>query len=327
MQLRDVGEFGLIERIARAVARGGGARSVQRSVVLGTGDDAAVLRPPRGHDVLISTDAIVEGVHFRWRTQNPQVVGQRALLVALSDLSAMGVRPLGCTVALAAPASLELARALGIARGLGAVAVRAGCPLVGGNVTRARVTSLTVTVLGSAPANRFLSRSAARPGDGLFVTGELGAAGLALARSERRGLRLSHLPPLRLRAGLALAGLATRGACIDVSDGLLADLDHLLRASGVGAELAVASVPRPAGFSAACQRLGLDPLRTALTAGEDYELLFTLRPGGPNPRALGRRLGVTVTQIGRITRRPGLRLQGGAKRLAASVSAKGFEHF
>lgn len=327
MRLRDVGEFGLIERIARAIERGGEPRAARRSVVLGTGDDAAVLRPPRGHDVLVSTDALVEGVHFRWRTQSPWIVGQRALLVALSDLSAMGVRPLGCTVALAAPASLELSRALGIARGLGAVAVRAGCPLVGGNVTRARVTSLTVTVLGSAPTKRFLSRSAAQPGDGIFVTGALGAAGLALARSERRGLRLSHLPPLRLRAGLALVRLATRGACIDISDGLLADLGHLLRASGVGAELGVASIPTPAGFSAACQRLGLDPLRTATTAGEDYELLFTLRPGGPSRAALGHRLGVTVTQIGRITRRPGLRLAGAPQPVLARALAKGFAHF
>jgi thiamine-monophosphate kinase len=327
VRLRDVGEFGLIERIAGAIARSGGSQTAMRQVVVGTGDDAAVLRPPRGHHVLISTDALVEGVHFRWRTQSPRIVGERALLVALSDLSAMGARPLACTVALAAPPSLELSRALGMARGLGAVARRAECPLVGGNVTRAPVTSLTVTVLGSAPRGRFLSRSAARPGDGLFVTGELGAAGLALGRSERRGKRLSRLPPLRLQAGLGLAGLPSRGACIDISDGLLADLGHLLQASGVGAELAVASVPTPTGFFGACRRLGLDPVRTALTAGEDYELLFTLRPGGPSPRALGRRLGVTVTQIGRITRRPGLRLQGDAKRHAVGASAKGFEHF
>jgi thiamine-monophosphate kinase len=217
VQLRDVGEFGLIERITRAAARSGAGRSV----VLGPGDDAAVLRPPPGHDLVVSTDALVEGVHFRWRTQSPRIVGQRALLVALSDLSAMGVRPLGCTLALAAPSSLELPQAMGIARGFGAVAVRARCPLVGGNLTRARVTSLAVTVLGSAPAGRFLSRSAARPGDEIFVTGELGAAGLALARSERAGRRLSHLPPLRLRAGLALSGLARRGACIDLSDGFV----------------------------------------------------------------------------------------------------------
>ncbi|HYB12550.1 MAG TPA: thiamine-phosphate kinase [Myxococcota bacterium] len=327
MQLREVGEFGLIDRIARAYARSGESRRARRRVVLGSGDDAAVLRPPPGHDVLISTDALVEGVHFRWRTQRPRVVGQRALLVALSDLSAMGVRPLGSTVALAAPASLALARVLEMARGLGAVAARAGCPIVGGNVTRARVTSLTLTVLGSAPADRFLSRSAARPGDGIFVTGALGAAGLALARSERGGRALSHLPPLRLRAGFVLAGLASRGACIDLSDGLLADLGHLLRASGVGAELEVGRIPMPAGFSGACRRVGLDPLRTALTAGEDYELLFTLRPGGPGARALARRLGVPVTQIGRITRRPGLRLPDGPAALLARASARGFEHF
>jgi thiamine-monophosphate kinase len=325
VRLREVGEFGLIERITRA-ARAGAARA-RGAVVVGTGDDAAVLRLPRGHDVLISTDALVEGVHFRWHTQSPRTVGQRALLVALSDLAAMGVRPLGCTLALAAPPSLELSRALGIARGLGAVAARAGCPLVGGNLTRARVTSLTVTVLGSAPRARFLSRSAARPGDGIFVTGELGVAALALARSEHQARRLSHLPPLRLRAGLALSRLPGRGACIDLSDGLLADLGHLLRASGVGAEVGVASIPLRPGFAQACRQLRLEPLRTALAAGEDYELLFTLRPGGPGAAALSRRLGVRVTQIGRITGRAGLRLTGGPKGFRVAASGLGFEHF
>jgi thiamine-monophosphate kinase len=327
VQLRELGEFALIERIVRAAARGATGRSARRSVVLGPGDDAAVLQPPRGHVIVLSTDALVEGVHFRWRTQRPSTAGQRALLVALSDLSAMGVRPLGCTLALAAPPSLELSRVLGLARGLGAVAARAGCPLVGGNVTRARVTSLTVTVLGSAPDKRFLSRSAARPGDGIFVTGELGTAGLALVRAERWGGPLSHLPPLRLQAGYVLAGLAGRGACIDLSDGLLADLGHLLRASGVGAELWGGQLPLPVGFPGACRRFGLEPLRTALTAGEDYELLFTLRRGAPGAHWLGRRMGIPVTQIGRITRRRGLRLTGVPGDLLAGASPRGFEHF
>ena len=326
MRLREVGEFSLIERITRAAARGGAAQA-SPAVVVGTGDDAAVLRLPRGHDVVVSTDALVEGVHFRWLTQNPRTVGQRALLVALSDLAAMGVRPLGCTLALAAPSSLELSQALGLARGVGAVAARARCPLVGGNLTRARVTSLTVTVLGSAPPGRFLSRSTARAGDGIFVTGELGVAAVALARSERTGRRLRHLPPLRLGAGLVLARLPGRGACIDLSDGLLADLGHLLHASGAGAEVWVGAIPLRPGFAQACGRLRLAPLRTALAAGEDYELLFTLRPGGLGPRALSRRLGVRVTQIGRITRRAGLHLAGGPKGFSVGASALGFEHF
>ncbi|HKE12472.1 MAG TPA: thiamine-phosphate kinase, partial [Myxococcota bacterium] len=115
--------------------------------------------------------------------------------------------------------------------------------------------------------------------------------------------------------------------CIDLSDGLLADLRHLLQASRAGAELWVRSIPLRPGFAQACERLRLAPLRTALSAGEDYELLFTLRPGGFGPRALSRRLGVQVTQIGRVTRGAGLRLAGGPKGFSVGASALGFEHF
>ncbi len=312
MRLRQVGEFPLIERIARLARRG--ARD--GAVVLGIGDDAALLRARPGEDVAVTTDALVEDVHFRWRTIDPRTLGRRALAVNLSDLAAMGARPLGCLLALAAPPALELARVEGVVRGLVAEGRRYGCPLVGGNVTRARETSLTITVVGAVARGRALRRDAARPGDRLCVTGVLGAAALARLAAERaRGGRLREVPRPRLAAGEALARLPGAGACIDVSDGLLADLGHVLGASGVEAALAPERVPRPRGFAGACARLGLDPEALALRGGEDYELLFTVRADAPGAAALGRRLGCRVSEIGRIVARaPGARpraLDGG----------------
>ena len=311
-RLGDIGEFGVIARIERIAERVQG-----RSVELGIGDDAAVLRPPPGERLLVSTDALVENVHFRWATQAPVTVGRRALAANLSDLAAMGGRPLGFVLALAAPPSLPVATLDGVARGLTAEARRYACPLVGGNVTRAQRTSLTLTVLGAARPGRILTRSGTRVGDRILVTGSLGAVALEVAR----GGRVRRVPRPRIEAGRALARLPNVGGCIDVSDGLGADLGHLLAAGSGGplaAELEQARIPVPRGFKAACRRAGLDPERLALQGGEDYELLFTLRPAAPAARELTRRLGVPVTEIGRVTRR-----QRGRQASAAS----GWRHF
>lgn len=316
MRLGDLGEFGLIERIAWL------ARGVQgRDVVLGIGDDAAIVRPRRGEDLVATTDALVEDVHFRFATQSPRTVGARALAVNLSDLAAMGARPLGALLALAAPAELPLRSALDLVRGLVALGRRTACPLVGGNVSLARETSLAVTALGAVPRGRALLRSAARPGDRILVTGTLGGAALALARAERGRVRIRAVPEPRLHAGRILARTRGVGACIDVSDGLLADLGHVLEASGVGAAIDARSLPAPPGFEAACARARLDPRELQLMGGEDYELLFTLRPGGPSTAVLARRLGVASSEIGVITRR-GLRLSG-----ARPPARPGWRHF
>ena len=313
MRLRDVGEFGLIARIARRAGRDGGGGAVR----IGIGDDAAVLRLRRGEDVAVTTDAAVEGVHFRWRTTPARLVGRRALRAAVSDLSAMGARPLGVTLSLTAPPSLPLASIEGCIGGLLDEARDAGCPLVGGNVARGKVASLTLAVLGAVRRGRALRRDAARPGDRVFVTGTFGGAALDVARAERAGAPARHLPPVRLRAGQALARTARVGACIDVSDGLLADLGHVLEASGAGAEIDPSRIPLPPGFARACAKLRLDPLALALAGGEDYELLFTVRPGGPREATLSRRLGAPVREIGRIVRGRGVR----------GLEIGGFTHF
>ena len=317
-----MGEFDLIDRIERRVQRSGSpGRPFPRHVRVGIGDDAAVLGLRSGEELVVSCDAFVEGVHFRWETRAAPAIARCALAASLSDLAAMGARPLGFTCAFAAPPALALARFDGLVRGLTAAATDWGAPLVGGNVTRSAQTSLALTVFGAVSAGQALLRSDLRQGDRLFVTGTLGGASLGVVRSER-GTALRRVPEPRLAAGQALARIRQRGACIDISDGLLADLGHLLERSGrVGAEIDVAKLPRPRGFGAACARLGVDPDRLVLSGGEDYELLFSLRKRGPSAALLSRRMGVMVTEVGRATEQPGI--QG----IASELLRGGWRHF
>ena len=302
-RIGDLGEFGLIARTRRTSAAAGPA------VRLGIGDDAALLRVKRGQDLVVSTDACVEDVHFRWRSAQPRTVGRRAMLAALSDLAAMGARPLAFTWALAAPPSLPLARFDGLLAGLLAESEPQGCALVGGNMSGADRTSLTLTVLGGVPSGRALRRRA-RVSDRILVTGVLGASALDRLRAERSAGRVRYLPPSRLAAGRRLAGLAGVVGCIDVSDGLEADLRHLL---GPDLELPMdpRQLPRPAGFERACARLGADPVDLLLRGGEDYELLFSVRKDAPNARDLSRHLRVDVTELGRVRRASGDARTGG----------------
>jgi len=306
--LRDLGEFPLIDRIARAARRAGVAPPA-----LGIGDDAALLASRPGEDWVVSTDARVEDVHFRWRTDAPRTVGRTALAAALSDLAAMGARPRGFTWAFAAPDSLPLPAFDGLLAGLLFESRRHACPLVGGNLTRARETSLVLTVLGGVPRGRALRRRALL-GDRILVTGSLGGSALARARAESEGKPVRCIPEPRLRAGRALARIAAVRGCIDVSDGLAADLAHLIGPDR-HCPLDPARVPRPRGFDAACRRLGLDPDALVLSGGDDYELLFALAPRGPSAAALSRRLGTPVSELGRVAEGP------------PTAAGTGFAHF
>lgn len=316
-RIADVGEFGLIDRIERQVARAGGARP-SRGVALGIGDDAALLRLRPGEEVAVSTDASVEGVHFRWQRDAPRSLGRRILAAALSDLAAMGARPLGCTLALAAPPRLELQRIDAVIAGLVAEAARRGCPLAGGNVARARETSFSLTVLGATQRGRSLRRSRARSGDALCVTGVLGRAALARARAEAQGRLNRDVPPDRLPVGRRLAEGGLRVACIDLSDGLAADLGHLLGGRAApGAEIDAGSLPCARGFRAACKRVGLDAAAALAAGGEDYELLFSVPRSEADPVELSRWLGVRVSIVGKVVRQPGVR----------GLPAGGWRHF
>jgi thiamine-monophosphate kinase len=296
--MKPLGEFELIELFTRALPLRG------EGVELGVGDDAAVLVPPRGERLVATADAVFEGVHFDARFPAADV-GWKALAVNLSDLAAMGARPLWALVALALPRGTDPRRVAAIARGLGGCARRHGVTIVGGNVTGARQLSLTVTVVGAAV--RPLRRDGARPGDVVLVSGTLGDAALGLRRDAAPALvGRQRRPTPRLALGRALGRIAS--AAIDVSDGLAQDLGHLCRASRVGATLRLDDLPLSAAYRRATRR-DTDPWAAALAGGEDYELCVTV-PARRVAAALraADRAETPLTAIGTVARGAGVRV-------------------
>ena len=290
------------------------------TVLVGPGDDAAVLRIDDA-TLLLTTDALVTGVHFERGWLAPRALGERAYRVNASDIAAMGGRPLAAVMALEVPRSVAVATLDGIVAGFVTAARRHGAALVGGNLSRGPVLAVTVTLLGLA-GPRVVTRAGARAGDHVFVTGRLGATGSAV-RDRRHG-RPTSLPrlPDRVAAGALLAGVAT--AMIDVSDGLVQDLAHVARASRVAIRLDAARIP----VAAACRhRLGAEAPHFAATAGEDYELACTVPPR--RLAALDRlasRLGCALTRIGVVEQgRPGVTVVGADGR-PLRLPAGGFDH-
>jgi thiamine-monophosphate kinase len=315
-----LGEFELIERFF--------TRPVRRAT-LGVGDDCALLQPTPGSTLAVSSDMLIEGRHFL-STVAPDRLGHKALAVNLSDLAACGARPLAFTLALALPRADE-AVLDAFARGLFALAEQAGCELIGGDTTRGPL-AICITVLGELPPGAALLRSGARPGDDLYVSGVLGDARLALEAfrgavsldeaSFRQVRRAMEMPAPRIALGLALRGLAT--SAIDVSDGLVGDLGHVLRRSGVGAVVDADALPRSTVLAA--QPLALQR-ECLLAGGDDYELVFTAGPdrrAGVAAAAAG--AGVAVTRIGRIEAGQSLRI---VDRHGAAVAGdvRSFDHF
>lgn len=243
---------------------------------LGVGSDCAAVRVRRGFQLVATTDAVVEGVHFDLRRFAPEDAGWKALAVNLSDLAAAGAQPRWFLCALGVPRTSRAAQIAGrMARGMAPLARKFGCALVGGNVTRAAQWSLTITALGEA--RRPLARTGARPGDALVVVGVLGDAAAGLKRfPSAAGTRAQRRPAPLVREGLRAARVAR--ASIDVSDGFLQDLGHLCRASGVGAVVECSRLPL--GKAA---RAAPDGMELALSGGEDYALLLAVparRPPG-----------------------------------------------
>jgi thiamine-monophosphate kinase len=296
------GEFQFIERFTRPFLAGEG-------VQVGIGDDAAVLRPPPRHDLVATVDAVVEGIHFG-SAFSPEEVGWKSLAVNLSDLAAMGARPLWALVAIATPPGADPLWLERVGRGIARCARRHRTSVVGGNVTAARQTSVTVTVLGAVRRGRALLRSGARPGDLVVVSGTLGDAALGLQPGAASALRdRQRRPRPRLALGQGAVGIAR--AAIDISDGLLQDLAHLCEASGTGARVEVERLPLSPGYRAATKGR-VHPHEEALSGGEDYELLLAVPPSRLTSFREAARLARTpVAVIGEIESRGGLRVVKG----------------
>jgi thiamine-monophosphate kinase len=255
-------------------------RRESREVSLSIGDDCAVLSPSDKSRVW-TVDAAVESVHFSRDYMALDDIAYRAFMAAASDVAAMGGRCVAALSALILPAAFSDAELTSLVTGLARAADLCGCPIVGGNLARGRELSLTTSVLGECPG-QVITRSGAREGDGIFVTGALGGAALGFAAlSSGRGAEAGFAreieqflrPRARLDCAAALARVAT--AAIDISDGLMQDLAHLCNASLVGARVEASALPLLAGFAEAARALSLDPIALALDGGEDYQLLFT----------------------------------------------------
>jgi len=322
-----MGEF---ELIARYFQRPGPDAP---GVVLGIGDDCALLQPDAGQRLAISCDMLVEGRHF-FPDVDPAALGHKALAVNLSDLAAMGAQPLGFTLALALPRA-DAAWLAGFSAGLFGLADAAACPLVGGDTTRGPL-NLCLTVFGQVPPGRELRRSGARAGDEVWVSGTLGDARLALEALlgteplapevlQRARQRLERPTP-RLALGLALRGIASAAA--DVSDGLGGDLGHILERSGdLGAEIELDRLLASAAVSADLRaRPREQQLRCVLAGGDDYELVFT---APATARAAVEQAAASaatpVTRIGRLNGTPGLRWLDQGRPLALRPAS--FDHF
>ena len=317
IRVSSLGERALIARITSRLA-------TPRWVAVGPGDDAAVIEPARGALDVLTTDALVDGIHFDLRFTPPDAVGHRALAVNLSDLAAMGAEPRAALLSLLLPDALDVAVLDGIVDGLLALAARHRVALVGGNITRTTgPLTIDVTATGSVRPRRVLTRAGARPGDEVYVTGTIGAAAAGLVALQagqspiggqaaciERYLR----PEPRVRAGVLLGRNRAATSCIDLSDGLADAVRQIAEASGVGVTVDAATVPV------------VGELDDAMTAGDDYELLFTSRPSQRGRlRGVRRQTGdLPITRIGVVTRGRDVLLRDDQ---GTREMPRGYEHF
>ena len=351
-------EFDFIRRLREETS----ARKTSTRVLCGIGDDAAVLRQSRDHDLVISTDLIVEGVDFHPEAMSPRLLGHKALAVSLSDIAAMGARPLWALVSIGLPQPAWTSNFKDeFFAGYLALADRFGVILTGGDISVSPQIVIDSIVVGEVSTGCAVLRSTANLGDQIFITGRLGgaAAGLKLIElgarleqgSEARGqtsdqvngisptwasetsdddaiqsLLLRQLAPApRVGWGIVLGEEHLATSMIDISDGLSSDLHHLCDESRVGAVIEAASMPLDGNVVQLCGRRALDPLALALHGGEDFELLFTVSPD--NISRLPKRVdGVTVSRIGEITG-PSGKVVIREKNHDWDLTAQGFQHF
>jgi thiamine-monophosphate kinase len=327
MKLSRLGEFGLIERVRRTAAQG-------RGVNLGIGDDAAWVQTGSG-SCLLTTDLLIEGVHFDLRWTSLYALGHKTLTVNMSDIAAMGGTPAFLLLSLGIPATFESEDVDEFYRGIRSLGLKSGVALVGGDMSVAKSLLISACLVGRAPY-RPVTRGGARVGDDIYVTGTLGDSALALKLVKGKSSKLRepaakfllarhHFPTARLRAGTTLAREKLARAMIDVSDGLLQDLGHICKASRIGAIVAEEKLPLSSAYRSLAAH---DGTSHALNGGEDYELLFCARRRDRSRiEKLQERIDVLITRIGTCVRwREGVTVMN-RKGQRISVRARGHDHF
>ena len=299
MKLAEIGEFGLIKAISQIADKGPG-------VVMGIGDDAAVLRPSAGKVFLVTTDLLLEGVHFQLEFTDLYRLGRKALAVNLSDIAACGGTPTAFLVSLAVPPETEVESVKALYTGMMEQARTYGVSLIGGDTSKGKELMISITLIGEAEEEKIVYRAGASKGDLIFVTGTLGDAALGLQQlkqGKKEGVLIERqlAPAPRVKEGQAIARQGLALAMIDISDGLVADLGHILEASRVGAEVQLPQLPLSEAYQKEIRTYSPDPYALALTGGEDYELLFTAAPAKERAVAkLAQELGIPITAIGKI---------------------------
>jgi thiamine-monophosphate kinase len=331
MQIGQLGEFELVERLLAQVDEGGAG------LVLGPGDDAAAITPTPGMLLIATCDSQVEGQHFRLGQGSPEQLGRRLAAVNLSDIAAMGGRPRWSLVSLCLPIATEAQFLEQLYRGIASELRPFETQVIGGNVARSDRLALDMTLLGEIASDQMLKRSGAMPGDAVLVTGSLGASAAGRAILDSGGAQTpaeqvvadKHLvPEPRVVAGRAIAESRFAHAMIDISDGFLQDLGHICTASACGVEIDATAIPTSAEAQQAADRLRQNALEWALSGGEDYELILT----APNEhvselvRTVTVKSGVTVTRVGTLLNQAEGRwlIHKGQRTPLSSI---GWEHF
>ncbi len=327
MTVADLGEHALLARILARLPR------PSAQVLVGPGDDAAVLAPVRNERLVVTTDAVVEGVHFSRPSFAPADIGHKALAVNLSDLAAMAATPQWALVSLILPGAWLVADVEALVDGLAALAGRYGVSVVGGNITRTEgPLAVDVTAGGTVASRRWLTRSGAVAGDDIWVSGTIGgaAAGLEMLRAGELGtgcVAKQLRPEPRVRLGVAMGRGRAARAAMDLSDGLADAVRQVAAASGCGVRLDAGALPIEPAALAWWNARGVDPIRAAIAGGDDYELLFAVpKKGGGRLRNVRRHVAdPPMTKIGSFTKDPGVLVVD--RNGSEEPLPQGYEHF
>jgi thiamine-monophosphate kinase len=333
-KIKELGEFGLIHRLSSRL------EFRAPNTILGIGDDCAVYPVKSGVNQIISTDALVEGIHFNLSTTTPEALGRKALSVSLSDIAAMGGTPKRVLVTLGIPKRISMSFLDRLYTGFNSICNHFKVELSGGDtVSSPKCFFINVSVIGETKSGRVFTRQGARPGDLIFVTGTLGDSSLGLrllnkkgvSSKDRKFLINAHVDPTPrvLEAGILARSKSNITSMIDISDGLIQDIYHICKASKVGARIQEGRIPQSPEFSRTCIQNKINPLPFLLNGGEDYELLFTLPTDGvKNLKRQFLKAKALVTQIGEITpNSKKVLLEKSDGRKEVLPDSEGFNHF